>query len=274
MHMKFSAAVAVIALLAALTHVGTPARADDAADLKAAEAALIAGDNAKVLALVKPLAEKGNAEAQRNMGVLYLRGRGVNRDTGAAIEWFRKSADQGFGPAQYQLGLLHYTGEGVEKNVAEAGKLFELAAAKGVIEAHHAAGRVAQDAGDLDRAGASFEQAALKGYMPAILDLTQVYEQRGQKAADAAGALADLMRAYTWVQVGLAGLESGPARDEVHRVRIRLEGELAKRQPPSGAQAIAAAKAESDKLVAAIKAEVAQREAAPAGAAPPQPAPR
>lgn len=269
----------IVGLVASLA-VAPPAWADAAADLKAAEVALIAGDSAKALALVKPLAEQGNAVAQRNMGVLYLRGRGVNRDVGTAIDWFRKSAAQGFGPAQYQLGLLYYTGEDVEKNAAEAAKLFEQAAATGVTEAHHAVGRIAQEAGDLDRAATSFEQAAVRGFMPAILDLAQTLEQRGMAAPDAATGLADLTRSYTWVQVGLAGLPSGPARDEVHRVRVRLEGELAKRQPPSGAQAIAAAKSESDKLVAAIKAELAQREAAaatptaPAGAAPSPPAPR
>ncbi|MDX2221319.1 MAG: tetratricopeptide repeat protein [Rhodospirillaceae bacterium] len=244
---------------ALLLGVAGSARADDAADLRAANEAFIAGDNVKALALIKPLAEKGNAEAQRNLGVMYLGGRGVNRDSAVAAEWFRKSADQGFASAAYQLGLLHYNGEGIAKDAVAAGVLFEKAAIGGVIEARHAVGRLAKERGDIAMAMASYEEAAVKGYMPAILDLAQMLEERGTATADKAAALADMTKAYVWVQVALAGVESGPARDEIHRFRTKLEQGLAARQPPAGERAMADAKSESEKLIAQIKAAVAER---------------
>jgi uncharacterized protein len=36
---------------------------------------------------------------------MYQYGRGVPRDDGAAIDWYRKAADQGYRPAQVNLGL-------------------------------------------------------------------------------------------------------------------------------------------------------------------------
>lgn len=52
-------------------------------------------------------AEGGNAEAQYNLGNIYLYGRGSQeRDIAAAWTWFNKSAAQYFAPAQYQIGHM------------------------------------------------------------------------------------------------------------------------------------------------------------------------
>ena len=42
-------------------------------------------------------ANQGNAQAQVNLGVRYLRGQGVAQDDAAALKWFRFSAAQEFG---------------------------------------------------------------------------------------------------------------------------------------------------------------------------------
>ena len=39
-------------------------------------------------------AEQGHARAQRNLGVCYAIGTGVDQDTVEAVKWYRKAAEQ------------------------------------------------------------------------------------------------------------------------------------------------------------------------------------
>lgn len=80
-------------------------------------------------------AEKGHAEAQFNLGLLYLHGDGVEKDIEAALKWFTQSAEQGNADAQNNLGVIYLTGEGVEQDSDEAIKWFEKAAEQGNEEA-------------------------------------------------------------------------------------------------------------------------------------------
>ena len=52
-------------------------------------------------------------------------------DYKAAAQWFRKAADRGVADSQYNLGILYARGIGVEQNLAESFKWFSLAAAQG-----------------------------------------------------------------------------------------------------------------------------------------------
>lgn len=53
-------------------------------------------------------AEKGNAEAQNRLGLLFYKGEGVKQDYAKALAWFQASANQGNKDAQYHLGLMYY----------------------------------------------------------------------------------------------------------------------------------------------------------------------
>ncbi len=53
------------------------------------------GDFALAMTEWRPLAEQGHARAQYNMGVIYDEGRGVERSSAEAIEWWTKAGDQG-----------------------------------------------------------------------------------------------------------------------------------------------------------------------------------
>src|SRR5438046_9522234 len=68
----------------------------------------------EALARIKANADKGNAEAQLEMGLIYANGAGVTKDIVKAAKWHRKAADQGLAAAQYQLGLDYADGEGVK----------------------------------------------------------------------------------------------------------------------------------------------------------------
>ena len=72
------------------------------------------------------LAEAGDANAQWMVGQGLLSPPDANPD--AAFKWFLRSADQGHGLAQRDLGLLYDAGWGVEQSLQEAYFWYSLAA--------------------------------------------------------------------------------------------------------------------------------------------------
>jgi len=107
--------------------IGTPAYADFQKGLDAAKS----GDFATALKEWRPLANKGMADAQYNLGVMYRRGEGVTQDYEVAIEWFRLAAEQGNASAQSNLGAIYDQGRGVIRDPNAAFKWFKLAAEQG-----------------------------------------------------------------------------------------------------------------------------------------------
>ena len=63
--------------------------------LEDAKAAAERGDFATELQILLPLAARGNADAQFDLGVMYAQGHGVAQDDVQAVAWLRKAADQG-----------------------------------------------------------------------------------------------------------------------------------------------------------------------------------
>jgi len=80
-------------------------------------------------------AEKGDANAQLELGLMYYEGEGVPKDSAEAVTWYRKAADQGLGEAQNNLGGMYANGEGVPKDYVEAYKWFTVAAQGGFATA-------------------------------------------------------------------------------------------------------------------------------------------
>ena len=62
-------------------------------------------------------AEKGDAKAQRNLGMMYFNGNQVTKDNKAAAKWWHKSAAQGNASAQLHLALLHIKGMGIPEDI-------------------------------------------------------------------------------------------------------------------------------------------------------------
>lgn len=65
-----------------------------------------AGDYAKAVAEWRGPAQKGDADAQFNLGQAYKLGRGVAQDSAAAQSWYLKAAEKGHEQAQANLGLI------------------------------------------------------------------------------------------------------------------------------------------------------------------------
>lgn len=93
------------------------------------------GDLQAALRAWRPAAEQGDALAQYNLGALYAKGRGVNKDVNEAAKWFRRAAEQGNALAEYYLGGLYARGEGVAHDTTQAAHWYHLAAAHGIAQA-------------------------------------------------------------------------------------------------------------------------------------------
>lgn len=98
------------------------------ADLAAGLEAVQRKDYSSALVEFEMLAEKGDADAQVNLGNLYMKGWGVKQDYASAYDWYQKAARQNSRMAYSKLGVLHYYGLGTIKDSAEAAKWFERAA--------------------------------------------------------------------------------------------------------------------------------------------------
>jgi len=81
----------------------TPASAQS---VKAGIEAWQKADYDAAVAIWRPLAEKGDADAAFNLGQAYRLGRGVPVNLGAAQTWFERAARKGHLDAQTTLGLL------------------------------------------------------------------------------------------------------------------------------------------------------------------------
>ena len=62
-------------------------------------------------------AEQGDAGALADLGLMYVRGRGVLQDFAEAVRWYRLAAEQGNVAAQGSLGLMYHAGRGEPEHV-------------------------------------------------------------------------------------------------------------------------------------------------------------
>src|SRR6478736_5768405 len=108
MNRTFKAAVAAIIL------AGGFAGSVAAGPLEDANAAFKKGHYATALRYRKA-AEKGDARAQYNLGLMYDNGLGVPQDYAAALRWYRKSAEQGDAKAQNEVGWEYELGAQVRQ---------------------------------------------------------------------------------------------------------------------------------------------------------------
>jgi len=116
---------------------------------------------------IKSLAEKGNAEAELQMGLRYTSSaRGVKSDR-IAVQWFEKAAQHDQLEAQYRYGLALLKGRGVVQDYKTAFYWLEKAAQQGhplaqsiLGEMYHAGIAINSD---MERAYLWFNLAAAQG---------------------------------------------------------------------------------------------------------------
>ncbi len=177
------------------------------------------GDYATALRLLRPLAEKGNADAQYKLGQIYDSGDGATKDTVEAAKWFaeamkqyRKAAAQGDAKAKEKLGDMYVVGAGVPQDSTEASKWYREAAEQGNGDAAWSLGLLTealrQEARQDDKSEVQkwILKAAELGQVDAQRDLGRtythgyVYEAIAEAAPRAQGNTFGLSRYFTDVQ--------------------------------------------------------------------------
>ncbi len=94
--------------------------------------AMRVGNFAEAYCLLRPHADSGDAEAQYNIGWMYLNGYGLAINDSLALEWWQRAADQGHIDATFSMAMLYNLGEGqVKKDMDRAIDLYLTAAEDG-----------------------------------------------------------------------------------------------------------------------------------------------
>ena len=93
-----------------------------------------AGNYTEAIKWYRQAANKGDSNAQLNLGICYYYGNGVARDFAEAVKWYRKAAEQENGDAQLALGKCYQKGKGVNQSDSEAEMWFQKAAENGCYD--------------------------------------------------------------------------------------------------------------------------------------------
>jgi TPR repeat protein len=90
-------------------------------------------DEPDEMARLRKAAEQGDAQAQTNLGWMYMQGQGgLAQNDAEAVRWYRKAAAQGLAAAQTSLGVMYMEGRGgLAQDDAEAARWYRKAAAQG-----------------------------------------------------------------------------------------------------------------------------------------------
>jgi hypothetical protein len=185
-------------------------------------------------ALLRTLAQKGDAAAQTELGYALFSGDSVERDTGEAIEWWRRAAEQEDTMAQVALGMCYQMGHGVPRDYSVATQLYHRAAAQGSPIAHYGLG-VCYDEGKGVRVD---HQEAVKHYLYAAeRDHPLAQANLGISYYRGEGVEKNVVEAYAWLslastkgekaQLQLEFLQQNLSQEEVRSGKKRAK-ELAK----------------------------------------------
>lgn len=197
------------------------------------------GEWAAAVAMWRPFAEGGNADAMFNLGQAHQLGRGVPRDATAALRWYEQAAARGHRPAlanqgillfkagqktqalallkraadggepraQYVYGTAAWNGDGLERNLAIAYAYLGRAAEQGLAEGRSALDLLVPRMSGSERANGEQLAATLAredGTLGPLLGVAG----RAAEVADAAGSGAG------WrVQIGAFSSQSGAEAD-------------------------------------------------------------
>lgn len=86
----------------------------------------------EALRLFRPRAERGDAEAQYYLGLMYEKGNGVSKDQERMRSWYQRAADGGHARAQYKLAIGYAFGlGGLAQSDEDAAKWLQRSAENG-----------------------------------------------------------------------------------------------------------------------------------------------
>lgn len=170
----------------AIALCSTAAWADDSAAIRKSAKS---GDAEAQLALARQYADEARKTQKEKR---------AKREWKQAVAWYSKSAEQGFAEAQYELGGMYVVGDGVEKDEDRGVQLLIKAAEQGLAAAqfeignlHLVGARLEQDSElGLDM----LIMAANQRHLPAQKQLGTMYFQ-------GVGVEKDLVQAHLWFSI-------------------------------------------------------------------------
>ncbi len=126
-------------------------------------------------------AQVARTQANTELGVRYLTGKGLPKDYAAALEHFRESAKLGDARALTNLGWMLTLGQGVTRDDGKAVAAFQAAADKGYAGAQDSLGYMYEHGRgvpiDLDVAASWYRKAADQGFAKATVNLQRLSQQ-------------------------------------------------------------------------------------------------
>ena len=207
--------------------VGSPAITIDAtADSLSEEGRAYAeGDYKKAAKLYRPLAEKGDAEAQLILGSMYDFGLGVPQDYKEAVKWYRLAAEQGNARAQSKLGAMYDIGLGVPRDYKERGKWCRLAAEQGDAFAQLSLGEIYDHGKGVPK---DFKEAVKWYRLAAEQGNVFAQEKLGWKYILGDGVPQDDVLAHMWLDIAVSN-DFTPGRKIAVQQRIEQRDAIARR---------------------------------------------
>lgn len=166
-------------------------------DFEAGFAAAERGDYAAALKEWRPLARRGDADAQYNLGVMYDNGYGVAQDYGQAVAWYGRAAEQGLAEAQYSLGSMYREGMGVTQDHGQAVKWTRLAAEQGFVDAQNNLGVMYYEGEGLPRDCTAAEQGD-----------ANAQHRLGVLYANGQGVSQNFVQSYKWLTLAASQVTS------------------------------------------------------------------
>ena len=176
------------------------------------------GHYQKAIPLLKKAAKEGHSLAHVVLGLMYVNGKGVDKNFKEAFHWFEIAAHKKDPDGQYNLAKLYDKGQGVKKNTKEAAKWYELAAHQEVVDAQLRIGVMYQLGEGVKQSYTTannwYELAAEKGDKDAHLML-------GLAHWSGHGVKEDAVKGYMWAQIA-ANKGSQEAEKELSGMDIKI----------------------------------------------------
>ena len=158
----------------------------------------------------------GRPNAQYELAMRLLEGRGLPKDQPAAARWFERAASLGLAPAQYRLGSMYEKGIGVTRDPAAAKRWYLKAAEAGNARAAHNLAVMSAEPGggepNYPEAAKWFRKAAELGVRDSQYNLAILY-------ARGLGVDKDLGQSWLWFALAAqqGDADAATKRDEIAR---------------------------------------------------------
>src|SRR5687768_9149363 len=197
--------------LAAATAILAGAVPASAQSVESGITAWQAGDYSAAVAAWRPLADRGDQDAQFNLGHAYRLGRGVPRNMNLAEQWYERAARAGHVEAQAMYGLILFQ----NNRRQEAMPYVQRAAERGDARAQYVYGTALFNgdvvARDWPRAWAFMTRAAGQGLPYAQSQLAEMERQLSEQDRSRGAELARTLAGQAPTRVAAAAGEP-PAR--------------------------------------------------------------